>query len=254
MAKSTGARPYKKRIDFMNVVILSDNLSRERLMSVLGQAVLFSEMTPPPEAEAQFNDWYDSEHIPLRMNVNGFRSAQRYRNGQTQEYLAVYEFDAPQVLGSADYAVVKNKPSDRTRTMLGTVTGFTRYIGGAITSVPSDGIAFVDAPVLYAVFFNVPVDRLGDFDAWYGEDHVPLLLEDKRWLGVRRFAISDSEPGRFTRLALHYLADRAVLESDARQRARQTPWRARLASEPWFKGHYVMFDRLGERFIGRGKS
>jgi hypothetical protein len=223
-------------------------------MSILGPAVLFSEMAPPPEVEREFNDWYDGEHIPLRVNVDGFRSAQRYRNGGTREYLAVYELDTPQVLGSAEYAVVKNKPSDRTRTMLGAVTGFTRYIGSSVASVPRDAEAFADAPVLYAVFFNVPADRLGDFDAWYGEDHVPLLLEDERWLGVRRFAITDGEPGRYTRLALHYLADRSVLESDARQRARQTPWRVRLAAEPWFKGHYIIFDRLGERFIGREKS
>jgi hypothetical protein len=223
-------------------------------MSIIGPAVLFSEMAPPPEAETQFNEWYDGEHIPLRMNVAGFRSAQRYRIGNTRDYLAVYELDRPQVLSSADYAVVKNKPSDRTRTMLEAVTGFTRYIGNTVACAPDDGNTFADAPVLYAVFFDVPADRLGDFDAWYGEDHVPLLLEDKRWLGVRRFAITDGEPGRFTRLALHYLADRAVLESDARRRARQTPWRARLASEPWFKGHYVIFDRLGERFMGRAKS
>jgi hypothetical protein len=220
-------------------------------MSILGPAVLFSEMAPPSEAETEFNNWYDTEHIPLRMNVDGFRSAQRYRNGTTREYLAVYELDTPQVLGSADYAVVKNKPSDRTRTMLKTVTGFTRYIGNTIARTSDDDRAFANAAVLYAVFFDVPADRRDDFDAWYGEDHVPLLLEDKRWLGVRRFAITDGEPGRFTRLALHYLADRAVLDSDARQRARQTPWRARLASESWFKGHYVIFDRLGERFTGR---
>jgi hypothetical protein len=223
-------------------------------MTVIGQAVLFSEMTPPPETEVRFNEWYDTEHIPIRMKVGGFRSSQRYRNGTTREYLAVYELDAPQVLSSDDYAVVKNKPSDLTRSMLGSVSGFTRYIGSTIASAPGDGSAFIDAPVLYAVFFDVPTDRQNDFDAWYSEDHVPILLEDKRWLGVRRFAVGDGAPGRFTRMALHYLADRAVLDSDARQRARQTPWRARLASEPWFKGHYVMFDRLGERFIGQGNS
>src|ERR1700722_7811168 len=125
-------------------------------MSIIGPAVLFSEMAPPSEAEAQFNDWYDGEHIPLRMNVAGFRSAQRYRNGNTRAYLAVYELDTPQVLSSADYAVVKNKPSDRTRTMLGAVTGFTRYIGSTIACVPGDGNTFADAAVLYAVFFDVP--------------------------------------------------------------------------------------------------
>jgi hypothetical protein len=75
-----------------------------------------------------------------------------------------------------------------------------------------------------------------------------MLREDPRWLGVRRFDIFDGAPAPFNRLALHYLSTRDVLDSDARKRARETPQRARLAAESWFKGRYVVFDKCGSRF------
>ena len=53
------------------------------------------------------------------------------------------------------------------------------------------------------VFFNVPADRLQDFDAWNEEDHLPLLMDEEKWLGVRRFEIFDGSPARTT--ALHFI-------------------------------------------------
>jgi hypothetical protein len=68
---------------------------------------------------------------------------------------------------------------------------------------------------------------------------------------VRRFDVFDGAPAPFNRLALHYLSTRDVLDSDARKRARETPQRARLAAESWFKGRYVVFDKCGSRFRGQ---
>ena len=43
-----------------------------------GGAVLFSEMTPPADSEARFNDWYDNHHMPSHVyGVAGFHSAIR---------------------------------------------------------------------------------------------------------------------------------------------------------------------------------
>jgi len=220
-----------------------------------GTGILFSEMTPPPGREAAFHGWYDQEHIPVRMAVPGFLSGQRYRD--TAEgaagFLAVYEMADLAVLKTPAYGEVKNRPSDVTRTMLASVTGFTRYLG-VETSVRRQGLAggsALDAPLLYAVWFDVPQERLADFDAWYETDHVPLLMECSEWRMVRRFAVTQGEPGPFNRLALHYLADRSALSSEARERARGTPWRARLAVEPWFRGTYKVFERHGPRLTGR---
>jgi len=217
-----------------------------------GDTILFSEMTPAPERETVFNEWYDGEHIPVRMAAPGFRSAQRYRDGQTLNYLAVYEMESPDTLATPEYGRIKNQPSDTTRAMLGSVTGFTRYIGRAIGAHGRSGADLLSSPVLYAVFFQVPPASLTEFDQWYAQDHVPLLLGDPGWIGTRRFEIVDGAPHQYNRLALHYLADRLVLDSEARAKARATPWRARLAQEPWFKGRYLVFERIGARHVARG--
>ncbi len=223
-------------------------------MTSIGESILFSEMTPPTDLEPEFNRWYDNEHIPIRMKSPGFVGAQRYRDGDTRNYLAVYELASPAAISTPSYDRIKKQPSETTRKMLGAVSGFTRYLGRQLTSRSRSGTdeSFINAAVLYPVFFEVPADRTADFDAWNEEDHLPILMEDERWLGVRRFEIFDGAPQAYNRVSLHYLADRSALDSPARAKARATDWRARLASEPWFKGTYLLFDRLGERFRGEG--
>jgi hypothetical protein len=206
--------------------------------------ILFSEMTPDPTWEDEFNDWYDQEHIPLRMAVPGFSSAQRYRIPETQHYAVVYEMDSPTVLSSEAYARVKNHPSERTARMLREVSGFTRY---TCQEIGVQGASAMDAAHLYAVFFEVPANREGDFNDWYDQDHTPTLLQCPDWLMVRRFRILSGDPGKWTHLALHYLAGRGALQSPERERARSSEWRAKLAAEQWFRPHYLVFDRFGPR-------
>ena len=217
------------------------------------RAVLFSEMTPDASWEQDFNDWYDTEHIPLRMtSAPGFTSAQRYHNVDGPAYLAIYEMESKGALATPEYRQIKGNPGERTRQMLGGVSDFTRYIGEEIGSWQQPAAreaAPFDAAFVYAVFFTVPEARTDEFNRWYEEDHIPALLGCEDWLAVRRFNIVDGEPHRFTHLALHYLAKRDALESDAREKARSTPWRARLAAEDWFKGHYCVFEKVGHRFL-----
>lgn len=222
-------------------------------MSARGAAVLFSEMVPGPEFEAEFNDWYDTEHIPVRMACPGFVSGQRYRRHEGPGYLAVYEMDDLQVMASEPYRVIKEEPSERTRWMLANVTGFTRYLAREVSArVKGDAAAALDAPILYAVSFNVPAEAQAEFDAWYEQEHIPLLMEEPDWLMVRRMHVADGVPEPYTHLALHYLADARALASPARETARATPWRARLAQQPWFKASYTVFDRHGPRQIAKG--
>ncbi len=218
---------------------------------MFGHAILFSEMNPATAWEAEFNAWYDEEHIPLRVRAPGFISAQRYKLPELN-YLAVYEMDSLAALKTPEYDRIKNQPSELTRRMLGGVSGFTRYLGTEINAVRKPGASPDDAPLLYAVWFDVPPDRMADFDAWYDEDHAPLLMQAPAWLGIRRFDVSVSDPVPYNRLALHYLADRAALDGPERAQARATPWRAKLAAEPWFKGSYKVFDRHGARQMAPG--
>jgi hypothetical protein len=220
----------------------------------LGHTVLFSEMSPPRELENEFNTWYDREHIPLRMTVPGFVSAQRYLAEDDQRnYLAVYEMSESSNLKSPEYLKIKNEPSDLTKKMLGSVSGFTRYIGNLLgEDWQTDMHQKLDEMhYIYAVFFTVPDDEKNEFDAWYSQDHVPILLECSDWIGTRRFEVIDGDPQKYNRMALHYLKTISALDSPARAKARTTPWRDRLAVKPWFKGHYLVFKACRSRQLAK---
>ena len=220
-------------------------------------AVLFSEMTPEPSWEDRFNHWYDAEHIPLRMTAPGFLGAQRYRAEAGSGYLAVYDMASTDALTTPDYTRIKTQPSDETAWMLGHVSGFTRYIGSLISWQAQPGIGDAEmlaSPVLFAVMFNVPRDRQEDFNRWYVEEHVPLLLGSPDWLGCRRYELTIADPHPYTHLALHHLRSADALKSEAREKARSTDWRKALAAEPWFNGHYAVFERHNARFNARAEA
>ena len=69
-----------------------------------GGLLLFA-MNVAPEAEADFNAWYDKEHVPALAAVPGCLSARRFRiekavsQGQ-QRYLALYHLASPDVCSS----------------------------------------------------------------------------------------------------------------------------------------------------------
>ncbi|MCL6577439.1 DUF4286 family protein [Kyrpidia sp.] len=218
----------------------------------MGSAILYSEMIPEKEWEERFNRWYDTEHIPIRMQIPGFKCARRYREVNARKYLAVYEIDDIHVLHSDEYRSIKENSSEETRWMLSSVSGFTRYIGMK-TSEQVDvgtGVSVYEAPFLYAVAFTVPIEREKEFNEWYTVDHVPTLLRHPDWWACRRYRIVEGEPDTFTHLALHYLAGLEALQSKERQEARSSPWRARLAKEGWFRGVYTVFEKINS-FSGR---
>ncbi|RKE74305.1 DUF4286 family protein [Pseudorhodoplanes sinuspersici] len=215
----------------------------------MGKAILFSEMTPDASFESDFHHWYDTEHIPIRMKCDGFVSGQRYRSDAGPGFLAVYDMTDLSALKTPDYTKIKTQPSEQTRWMLDNVRGFTRYLGNEIHRNTKDAGA-IDAPILYAVWFNVPQDRASEFNDWYESEHIPLLMKAQDWRMVRRFRIVDGEPGTWSHLALHYLASIAALQSPEREVARKTAWRDKLAAESWFKGNYSIFERHGDRHIG----
>ena len=57
-----------------------------------------------PEHEAEFNRWYDEEHIPQKLATPGFRSARRFAShDHAGRYLAVYEVDGADVVTNPEY-------------------------------------------------------------------------------------------------------------------------------------------------------
>jgi hypothetical protein len=85
---------------------------------------------PPPQMEEEFNAWYDTEHIPERLSIPGFRSARRWvaqgRRGEGK-YLATYELESPAVLTSPQYLSFFEKQSAWTQRCLGKAVVFKRW-------------------------------------------------------------------------------------------------------------------------------
>lgn len=216
-----------------------------------GGSILFSEMCPEIDWEDRFNKWFDTHQVPVRMALPGFLGAQRYKAVERDNYLTVFELENLAALESDAYTNLRDHPNTETRWMLANVTGQSRYMGGLISEMgrkKTDGDP-IDAPFVYAEFYSVPDERAKEFNDWYDDEHVPLLLKCDDWLMCRRFEIEDGEPQPWTHLALHYIADLAALDSPEIEAARGTERRQRLAEEPWFQGSAVAFERWGDRFL-----
>lgn len=218
---------------------------------VKGSTVLFSEMTPPRNMEAEFNHWYDSHHTPSHVEgVPGFFSAQRYKSDSGPYYLAVYELDSPHVLESKEYRSRKFTPDAATKVMLDSVQGFTRYIAEEISfqhrrSVKGEPF---DADIIVAEFYAAPDEQSSELIEWYETEHSPILLECEDWLMVRHMDIIDGNPEPYSHLMLHYVREMTAMESPEIKRARETEWRQRLAAQPWFTPLSVTYRKHGDRF------
>ncbi|MHB1534972.1 MAG: hypothetical protein ACYC1D_10265 [Acidimicrobiales bacterium] len=196
----------------------------------MSPGVLFSQMEPPPDLLSEFHDWYETEHIPARMALEGFVGARRYEALQGRpRHLAIYELESLRALESPEYRQLKAAPSERTRRMLAAVRGFTRFTCEQVADLGQP----VFGEVLSVVAFAVPGAEESDFDGWYAE-HAGMLLEAPEWLRVRRYRVLEGEGGAWTHLALHELASVEVMGSPERARARSGPRREALAARAWF--------------------
>ncbi len=94
----------------------------ERLMRFEGEQILPGDELPPadaggllmnamnvaPEVEAEFNEWYDKEHIPALAAVPGVLSARRFRGRSgNQKYVALYHLSGPDIVESAEWKTAR---------------------------------------------------------------------------------------------------------------------------------------------------
>ena len=79
--------------------------------------LLVNAMNVAPEHDAEFNEWYDHEHIPALSAVPGVLSACRFKDPKgTHRYLALYHLKTPEVTMGADWKNAAGTPwTDRLR-------------------------------------------------------------------------------------------------------------------------------------------
>lgn len=197
----------------------------------MASGLLFVYSEPGPVPEAEFNDWYDTEHAPARLAVPGFSNVCRFQaaDGQVPSWLATYDI-APGTLDSPEYKALADSASAREKSIMSTATLDRRVYEPLSDSAPDAAGA---PPVVLAVSVSVPPPLESDLAAWYADEHIPMLLAVPGWRRIRRYRLTAGTAPEY--LALHDLASLAAFDDPAYQAAVSTPWRNRVveSSTAW---------------------
>lgn len=94
------------------------------------QAQLFVWSDIDPDHEADFNQWYDREHMEERVRIPGFTGARRYRavSGSARRYLALYRASALSDFTSAAYQKAFTKQTQWSVTNFGRMSNTRRRV------------------------------------------------------------------------------------------------------------------------------
>jgi len=210
---------------------------KEQESGMKGTAVILDAITVKRQDAFAFDIWYANHYLPQFPGPDSILGLRRYASPQRASYLAVIE--------ARSLPAASALPQPMHESILETERFMGRTIGEQLaSSAPPD---VLEAPILYPVYFRVPAEREAEFNAWYEEEHMALLLRCPYWPMCRRFRLGNAGSGSWTHVALHYLTDLRALESEERTLARNTEWRARLATEEWFQGSYRVYHRHGGR-------
>lgn len=201
----------------------------------------------PPEIEPEFNRWYDTEHIPERLAVPGFRGARRYRSVEpggpypsyfegTPRYQALYELDSPAILDSPGYKRLGETLSEDSRRIVPRLQNVYRGVFTEILPDPQGRGDPAEVGGLLLVGLTVAAAHDEEFNAWYDTEHIPFLGAVSGVLRARRFAPID---GSKRYLAVYEFADLGVIQTEEWNQVAYTPWTRRLVafSQFWLHTH-----------------
>jgi antibiotic biosynthesis monooxygenase (ABM) superfamily enzyme len=191
-----------------------------------GTGLLVAWMDIPAAQEAEFNDWYNTEHDPERTSVPGFLSGRRYTSVEGEpKYLCLYECADEHVLTSDAYMKQKNNSTAWTRRML-------RYFKDTrevYRRILSSGKPLTEpAKFVYTVRVDVAPEHESEFKEWFKTDHLPALAAVPGVLRARCYEAVDS---KFKYMAIFELEDPQVLKSPAWEKARDSDWTQRMRAK-----------------------
>ena len=182
-----------------------------------GSALLMVWCDVPADKEAEFNRWYNEEHLDERMSVPGFLSAARYEAVKGgPRHLAVYELENAAVMESDAYKKVANNPTPWTQRS-GPQAIATTFIRNIYTLIHPNALSDATAqagpaPALQLGRMGVAaaVDR--EWNEWYSTIYVPNYETVPGVIRGRRFRAVVGEP---TYLTFYEFEHPKVSETDA---------------------------------------
>ena len=148
----------------------------------------------PADKEADFNQWYQEEHLQELMGVPGILNAARYEATKSgPKHLAVYELESVDVVNTDAF---KNRPRTEwgqkvSPSLIGT-NFFNLVLDMIHPGALTDDIAGSDmANALQIGRMDVPAANDDDWNKWYSGVYVPNyekcpgVIRGRRWRAVR---------------------------------------------------------------------
>jgi len=173
----------------------------------------------------EFNDWYDTEHVPDRQKVPGFLTLERWVSADDPNVvLAIYDLQSIDVLQSPQYLPIGYlSPSPWTRRLMPMCKRVLRFVGEQIA--PGNVIAPGNAGGLLFMGFNVEPGAEDEYAHWMDEEHLPNLSKVPGVLSARRFIATESS---HKYVAVYHMTSPEVCSSPAWLEARETQWTNRI--------------------------
>lgn len=169
-------------------------------MALRGKGMLVTSSDVAAADEADFNEWYNREHIDERVALPGFRRARRYLAVEPTpfRYVGLYECTRVGDLANPDYLRLLANQTPWSQKVLATFTRFDRLtlrircdlahgIGGAITLVrfvPAPGRGRALARFLAQEALPAAIARPGMLGAFAGENDLEVANAPARAQGL----------------------------------------------------------------------
>jgi pimeloyl-ACP methyl ester carboxylesterase len=209
--------------------------------------ILYVTMQPSATLpQAEFHDWYNNEHGPLRLRLPFVKNGFRYRardgskdddNNQQHEWMAIYDTDDMDAFNSHTYLALRGAPiqSQRERDIRPRVDIDRRSYDLLSTRQSPQFKKLEDIEnarqgnVLVSVLLKLKPGKKNsdELARWYQEEHIDMLSKVPGWLRTRRFvtaAIDNKAEDEIEYLALHEYSPENGLGGKEWQETVNTPW------------------------------
>lgn len=182
--------------------------------------------------EAEFNKWYDEEHMNRLLAIPGFLSGARYVALRgAPKYLAMYELEDHNVLRSAAFIdTVRYQPSAARQKVSGGHIGRNYLLNAYRQIYPgrTDPIENRMGPAPYLQMGRITIAQAyeDEFNAWYNTCYIPGYLKVPGVMRARRFTAVECEPKYLT---VYEFENAGVPDTPEWDRARSgNPWNLRM--------------------------
>ncbi|KAF9023328.1 hypothetical protein BDZ89DRAFT_955797 [Hymenopellis radicata] len=190
-------------------------------------------------SEERFNDWYDNEHAPLRLTVDGYLTAIRYKatDEQKPSWLTLYDLSTPEDANCPAYLALRNKASAEEEIIMPSLQSLSRRVYQQIGVYTHPSATPASFPGKFVLMVGLEVTREGEdeLNKWYDEEHMGMLQKIPGWLGGRRYTLlseaarGDAQGKAVCKyLAIHELDNDDYTSHQAFKDATSTPWRAEV--------------------------